>query len=245
VIRKKEYADSRSRLNVLRRTANEVKSYYTQKRILLTALSVLLTLTCLIFMGAALHHEMGRLTIGVDKEDSALYNLVLSETEDMEICTPRLNAEISERITNISVDDLPGNLNAIDGQHNGENYVAYTFYLQNRGTEIFNYDYNISISGVTQGLDEAIRIRLYIDGEYTDYAKTKSDGTGAEPNTTEFYSHGIVTKGRVKNYQPMDKTKYTLVIWIEGDDPDCVDRLIEGKAKIEMDFRVILPDNVK
>ena len=243
--RKKEYADSRSRLNVLRRTASEVKSYYTQKRILLTALSVLLTLTSLIFMGAALHHEMGRLTIGVDKEDSALYTLVLSETEDMEVCTPRLNAEISERITNISVDDLPGNLNAIDGQHNGENYVAYTFYLQNRGTEIFSYDYSISISGVMKSLDEAIRVRLYIDGEYTDYAKTKSDGTGAEPNTTEFYSLGIVTKGRVKNYQPMDKTKYTIVIWIEGDDPDCVDRLIEGKAKIEMDFRVILPDNVK
>jgi hypothetical protein len=110
-------------------------------------------------MGAALHHEMGRLTIGVDKEDSAIYNLVLSETVDMEICTPRLNAEISERITNISVDDLPGNLNAIDGQHNGENYVAYTFYCKNNGQ--VTLDYNA----------EAIKDGSYIDDYNSFYDK--------------------------------------------------------------------------
>ena len=243
--RKKEYADSRSRLNILRRTANEVKSYRTQKRILLTAMSALLTLTSLIFMAAALHHEMGRLSVGIDKKDAVDYKLTLSETYDMEICTSRLNAEISERITNISVDDLPGNLGQIDGQHSGDNYVAYTFYLQNRGTEIYDYTYEIKISGVTRGLDEAIRIRFYIGDEYTDYAKTRSDGGGAEPGTTEFYSLGVVTKGKVQNYQPMDKTKYTIVIWLEGDDPDCVDRLIEGTAKIEMNFRVVLPEGAQ
>ena len=240
--RKQEYADSRSRLNVLRRTADEVKAYRTQKRILLAALSALLTLTSLIFMGASLHREMGRLSVSIDKADNAKYNLSLSETRDMQYVTSQLNADISEKITNISVDDLPGNLSMIDGQHSGDNYIAYTFYLENRGSEILDYEYKLTISEVTLGLDEAIRVRLYIEDEYVDYAKTRSDGTGAEPGTSEFYSLGIVTKGRVNGYAPQAKTKYTIVIWLEGDDPDCVDRVIDGMAKIDMNFRIILPE---
>ena len=240
--RKQEYADSRSRLNVLRRTADEVKAYRTQKRILLAALSALLTLTSLIFMGASLHREMGRLSVSIDKADNAKYNLSLSETRDMQYATSQLNADISEKITNISVDDLPGNLSMIDGQHSGDNYIAYTFYLENRGSEILDYEYKLTISEVTLGLDEAIRVRLYIEDEYVDYAKTRSDGTGAEPGTSEFYSLGIVTKGRVNGYAPQAKTKYTIVIWLEGDDPDCVDRVIDGMAKIDMNFRIILPE---
>ena len=240
--RKQEYADSRSRLNVLRRTADEVKAYRTQKRILLAALSALLTLTSLIFMGASLHREMGRLSVSIDKADNAKYNLSLSETRDMQYATSQLNADISEKITNISVDDLPGNLSMIDGQHSGDNYIAYTFYLENRGSEILDYEYKLTISEVTLGLDEAIRVRLYIEDEYVDYAKTRSDGTGAEPGTSEFYSLGIVTKGRVNGYAPQAKTKYTIVIWLEGDDPDCVDRVIDGMAKIDMNFRIIVPE---
>ena len=240
--RKQEYADSRSRLNVLRRTADEVKAYRTQKRILLAALSALLTLTSLIFMGASLHREMGRLSVSIDKADNAKYNLSLSETRDMQYVTSQLNADISEKITNISVDDLPGNLSMIDGQHSGDNYIAYTFYLENRGSEILDYEYKLTISEVTLGLDEAIRVRLYIEDEYVDYAKTRSDGTGAEPGTSEFYSLGIVTKGRVNGYAPQAKTKYTIVIWLEGDDPDCVDRVIDGMAKIDMSFRIIIPE---
>ena len=240
--RKQEYADSRSRLNVLRRTAEEVKAYRTQKRILLAALSALLTLTSLIFMGASLHREMGRLSISIDKADNAKYGLTLSETRDMQYATSRLNADISEKITNISVEDLPGNLSMIDGQHSGDNYIAYTFYLEHRGTEVFDYEYKVTISEVTLGLDEAIRVRLYIEDEYEDFAKTRSDGGGAEPGTSEFYSLGVVTRGRVNGYAPQAKTKYTLVIWLEGDDPDCVDRVIDGMAKIDMNFRIIIPD---
>lgn len=243
--RKQEYADSRSRLNVLRRTADEVRAYRTQKRILLAALSALLTLTSLIFMGASLHREMGRLSISIDKADNAKYGLALSETKDMEYATSRLNADISEKITNISVDDLPGNLGKIDGQHSGDNYIAYTFYLQHSGTEILDYEYKVTISEVTLGLDEAIRVRLYVGDEYVDYAKTKSDGTGAEPGTKEFYSLGVVTKGFVAGYEPGATTKYTIVIWLEGDDPDCVDRVIDGMAKIDMNFRIIMPDGAK
>ena len=234
-----EYARSRKRMNVLQRTAGEVKSYRLQKKILLTALSAIVALTAVIFLAAALHQDMGRLSVGIDKTDMTLYGLTLSETRDMKFCTSRLNAEISERITNISVKDLPRNLSMIDGQHNGENYIAYTFYLEHRGTEVLDYEFEVTLSDVSLGLDEAMRVRLYIGDEYVDFAKTRNDGTGPEPGTVEFYNVGIVTRGVVEGYKPYDKTKYTIVIWLEGDDPECVDRVIDGMAKVEMNFRVL------
>ena len=237
--KKQDYADSRARLNVLQLAVKEVGAYRIQRRMLLTALCAMVALTGLIFMGSALHTGMGRLSIGLDKTDMTRYGMALSETRDMKYATSRLNADISERITNISVNDLPQNLSKIDGQHNGENYIAYTFYLEHRGTDTLTYEYEIALNGVTLGLDEAMRVRLYIEDEYVDYAKTRTDGTGAEPGTVEFYSLGIVTQGVVENYAPGSKTKYTIVIWLEGDDPECVDDVLDGIAKVEMNFRVV------
>ena len=240
--KKQNYADSRARLNVLQRSVKEIGTYRMQRRMLLTALSALVALVGLVFIGSALHTGMGRLSIGMDKTDMTRYGLTLSETRDMKYCTSRLNADISERITNISVSDLPQNLSKIDGEHNGDNYIAYTFYLEHRGTDVLNYEYEVALKNVTLGLDEAMRIRLYIEDEYVDYAKTRNDGTGAEPGTVEFYSLGIVTQGVVENYQPGDKTKYTVVIWLEGNDPECVDDKLDGIATVEMNFRVVKPD---
>ena len=48
-----------------------------------------------------------------------------------------------------------------------------------------------------------------------------------------------MTKGIIRNFKPLDQTKFTVVVWLEGDDPECVDRVIDGLAKLEMNFQVI------
>jgi hypothetical protein len=35
---------------------------------------------------------------------------------------------------------------------------------------------------------------------------------------------------------PGEVTKYTVVMWLEGDDPDCTDALIGGHLGLEMQF---------
>ena len=228
-----------TRLNILRRTAKEIRSYQVQKKILCTALAAIVLLTTVLYITSALYKNTGSFTVGVDKIDVTKYGLSLSETRDMAYATSHLSAKISERITNISKYDIPENVDMIDGQHNGEDYIAYTFYLQNAGEVDISYEYEMTISNVTKGIDEATWVRLYIDGVPTTFAKTASDGSGAEPGTTEFYSGGIVTKARVDGLAAGEKVKFTVVIWLEGDDPDCVDRVIEGLAKFEMNFRVV------
>jgi hypothetical protein len=41
------------------------------------------------------------------------------------------------------------------------------------------------------------------------------------------------------DFEPRDKDKYTIVIWLEGNDPDCLDNIIGGTMKLGMNFRIV------
>ena len=226
-------------ISVLRRSASEVMKYRVRMKILSILLVLLTTFTGVVYIAAVLYEQTGSFTVSVDKTEMMKYGLSLSETRDMDRPTSSLNAKISEQMTNIAGETIDENVDMIDGKHNGRNYIAYTFYIQNAGTVEVAYEYQVNLSGVTQSLDEAIRLRLYVDGEATTYAKTRSDGGGAEPNTTEFYSATVIAKQRVDGFEPGETTKFTVVIWIEGNDPDCIDWLIGGELRVDMLMSVV------
>ena len=237
--RVRTFLNNEKRARFLIRTAREIKSYQVQKKVLLSLLAMLITITGTFYMLATLYERTGSFTVGVNKIDMVREGLSLSESYTLENPATNLNAEVNEHITNIAEDWIAENVDAIDGVHNGDNYIAYTFYLFNGGDIHLNYEYSINVTNVTNGLDEAIRIKLYTNGTPETFAKTKSDGTGPELNTTEFYSNGIAAYRRVDNFAPGTANKYTIVIWIEGNDPDCVDWLLGGKLKVDMAFAVI------
>ena len=226
-------------ISVLRRSASEVMKYRVRMKMLSILLVLLLTFTGVVYIAAVLYEQTGSFTVSVDKTEMMKYGLSLSETRDMDRPTSSLNAKISEQMTNIAGETIDENVDMIDGKHNGRNYIAYTFYIQNAGTVEVAYEYQVNLSGVTQSLDEAIRLRRYVDGEATTYAKTRSDGGGAEPNTTEFYSATVIAKQRVDGFEPGEITKFTVVIWIEGNDPDCIDWLIGGELRVDMLMSVV------
>lgn len=238
-MKNKMRATGEKRISILRRTAKEVRNYRVHMKLGSALLAILLILTAIIYITAVLYERSGSFTVSIDKYEMTKYGLSLSETKEMARPTSQLNAKIAEKMTNISGENIPDNVDQIDGEHNGRDYIAYTFYVQNAGEVEVAYDYEIRMSGVTNGLDEAIRIRVYINGgEPVTYAKTKSDGTGAEPGTVEFTSEAVVMRGREDGFEPREKTKFTIVIWIEGNDPDCLDWLIGGKMKLDMDISI-------
>ena len=233
------FAQSERKVRNIERTAKHIRDYAVKKRILTVALAALLTLLGMFYIVAVLYKQSGSFTVSLDKFEMTKYGLSLSESSDMLYPSSYLNAVIDEEITNISEDKIPANVNMIDGEHNGDDYIAYTFYLQNAGEAMVSYEYTVYINNVTQNLDSAIRTRLYVDGEYTTYAKTRTDGTGAEKGTKEFYSADVIEKRRVEEFAPGDVTKFTVVIWIEGNDPDCTDWLIGGQVHIEMGISIV------
>lgn len=235
----RERKSSEKRISVLQRTAKEVRDYRVYIRLLSLLLVILLVLTLLVYVVAVLYRNSGSFSVNIDKYEMTKYGLSLSESRELTHMSSQLNAKIAEKMTNISERSIPANVDMIDGEHNGRDYIAYTFYLQNAGEQELSYEYLVKISNVTNGLDEAIRLRLYVDGVPSTYAKTRSDGLGAEPGTKEFYSEDIMARGRIDNLQSGDVTKYTVVIWLEGNDPDCIDWLIGGTMKVEMEMSVI------
>ena len=226
--------------NRIRVTAEELNKYAFRKR-LFTILAIAgAVLLGTIYAISAVYMVTGSFTVNVNKYEMVKYGLSLSEYQDLSHPSSVLNAKIDQSITNIAEEDLPDNVDDIDGVHNGKNHIAYTFYLFNSGTtDEIAYEWQILMSNIINGLDEAIRVRLYIDGVPTTYAKTASDGSGAEPGTVPFYSTDVIATGRRDNFSVGSVTKFTLVLWLEGNDPDCVDWIKGGQMKIDMTMSVI------
>ena len=218
----------------LRRAAKEVKRYRVMMKVVPILLAVLALLLVLIYIVTSFYNKYGSFTVTVSKYDFSKYSLSLCETPDFRRPSSRLNAGAAENVTNISGATLPADIDQINGQHNGENYVAYTFYCRNAGSATVDISYRLYLANMTQGIEKAIRVRLYVDGTPVTYARTASDGSGPEPDTVEFLSATTVTEETVQNFAPEDTIRFTVVIWIEGDDPDCLDSVIGGEIKVDM-----------
>lgn len=223
----------------LRRTAKETKRYKVLMRILALIILILIILIAIGYAISYFYNKFGSFTVKIDKYDMVQQGLTLSETPDYTIATAVLNAGIVYNMTNISGEDIPDNVDQINGTHNGENYIAYTFYLINSGDSTISYSGEMNIENVTKNVDEAIRIAVYKNGKKTVYGKTKSSGGGKESDCdSTFLSSTIVMRELREKFEPKAKDKYTVVIWLEGNDPDCLDNIVGGTLKLGMNFHI-------
>lgn len=258
---------SKQPFSLVRRTAVEVKNYRRVRRLIPVLIGVLLALLALVYIIALLFSRYGSFTVAVQDyldRQGAGYALSLSDKSDFLHPVSYLNTAAVKEITNIEGKKLPTTLNDEDGSHNGENYMAYTFYLKNTGTKECDYEYNLTISKKTHALDDAIRVRVYYnprfydtdkpdeyyyDNSYVDYAKPASGGGGApevDPDNrvmTNFFNGNTVMRGQTEHFKPGDMAKITVVIWIEGWDPECLDDKLGGEFKLDMTFTILDVDN--
>ncbi len=232
--------------SVVERSAREVKRYRLYMRFVPIGAAVLALILIIGYVISVLYMKFGAFTVMVNKFDNLDYALTLSPGADFNTKSSRLNAEIDKEITNIDGKTLPGYLDNIDGEHNGENYVAYTFYCRNEGKHRVTYSYDLYIANMTYEIEKAVRVRLYVNGESVDYAYARTDGVeGPEPGTTQFQTGNTIVKKEIEHFKPGDVTKYTVVIWLEGNDPDCVDKIIGGKFKVDMALTVTKDEEEK
>ena len=55
----------------------------------------------------------------------------------------------------------------------------------------------------------------------------------------DFVSERTIAMGTRENMEPMEVHKYTVVIWLEGDDPECTDELIGGHVGMEINMQLV------
>lgn len=199
------------------------------------ALVVLALAFGVLFALSFMQENMGNFTINLNRLELFRRGVAIADNGDFNNATARLAADALDNGTNIAAEDLPDNLDDIDGSHNGKNYVAYTFYIRNAGKTDLGYSAKLKVVSASKGVEKAARVRVYRNGKPTTYAAAAANGN-PEPSTEPFASKDVVTTISHKNFRVGDVDKYTVVIWLDGDDPECVDKIIGGAVEFGFDF---------
>ena len=181
-------------------------------------------------------YNNGNFSISLDRNLYYINKVIIYDDPEYKVFRSELYAKTVDYFDNISYKWLPSDLDGnYYGSHNGDNYIAYTFYVENTGDDTVDYYSEIIIDEVFKNLDDAIRIRVYRNGEQTTYAKLGKNGN-PEANTTPFQSDSLVEQKHVKGLKPNEIHKYTIVVWLEGSDPECTDNILGGEIKMHMQF---------
>ena len=220
-------------------------------------------LLALVFLFAYITEQKGHFTINLTA-DMMREGFVLSENEDFESTVTRLFADEMVNTNATSIYEMNRNVNEIDGSHNGPGYLAYTFYLRNDGEMTTDYGYTVNILSETLETASAAWVMFFEDDRQIIYAQAQDNGDPEElygypdapfietayDGDSQYYTEngaaGIVTtpfidgetalQGYVENFKPGDVKKYTCVIWLEGDDPDCNNSILGGHVGFNVQF---------
>lgn len=203
----------------------------------------MMLLVVILFIAAFAQEKMGNFTINLDRLELYRRGISIADNGDFDGATARLTAATVKDATNISIEDLPKNLDsAKDGNHNGKNYMAYTYYVRNAGKEDLSYIARITLDSCSKGAEKAVRIAVWRNGKCVIYAAPAKNG-GTEQNCKNFKSDDVVCEYEEKNFLVGNVDKYTIVIWMEGDDPECVDSIIGGSVELSMHIDTDFDDN--
>ncbi|MBO5259221.1 MAG: hypothetical protein J6B26_02435 [Agathobacter sp.] len=245
---------------------------------------ILLAILIILYILAAFYTGRGEFVIRLDRP-MANEGFLLSETQDFSDMLVTLRNDAVEDATNITITDIAKDVMDVDGEHNGANYVAYTFYLKNKTLEEHDYHYELTVQSTSKNVDTASWIMVFKNGKQQIYAQENPNGYAEciyskwqfpfieyaeDPDAmqsvvtdaskahvtqemidyNEFYeieglyelkaipweAKDLVCRGSRQNMQVNEVDKYTVVIWLEGNDPQCQNDIIGGHLELSMKF---------
>ena len=204
-------------------------------RICEIVIATLLVILLIFYAAAMLFAEKSGFSIKIEDDKNSKAAISLSESEDFSNPTVRLEAGGISNVTNISALEIPDSFESKGGSHNGKDYLAYTFYLKNSGTEAADIRSELDIKSVFKNVDAAMRIRVYRNGKATTYAKLAKNGE-PEHGTVPFAEDRKVFSVLDEGVQPDEIIKYTFVVWLDGPDDDCVEDIKGGSVEMSLTF---------
>lgn len=202
-------------------------------------IGLLILVFLLIFTILGIVFNVNKFTITLDNKLQDEKGIILYSNPNEKAHQRKLFASALNDMDNISYDWIPKDVHTSSngGSHNGDNYIAYTFYIENEGEVSVNYWYSIIIDDVIKRVDEAVRVIVFLNDEEIVYAKINNETGEAEKNTEPFYKDDVVVLKSRNDFKVGDVDKFTIVIYLEGDDPDCLNDIIGGEIKMHMEIR--------
>jgi len=217
-------------------------SFFTIGILITGVLSILLAI--LTYYGSS----SGNFIVVLDDEEYTR-GIVLSDNAEFVEPSPILFADSIGGVSPTSYSLLSlNNVRTTDGNYYDDDftYLAYTFYLKNIGTETVDITFSLKITELHKGVDKAIRVLVIEDEEDVKiYQKPDIGDTNYPPNlpeTISFVSDAIIFQDNFEEFAPNQVKKFSIVIWLEGLDPDCNDDLLGGMIKTRLKFDIIDPD---
>lgn len=218
-------------------STEKLKNEKRIKKILWLVLLLIFFILLIVYFVVGIIYNSGNFSITLDRNLYFDKGLIIYDDPVYKVYRTELYAEAPSQFDNVSYTWLPKDIDELGGgSHNGKNYLAYTFYVENQGEGVSDYWSEVVIDDVIKNIDDAVRVRIYRNGEFTTYAKAKKDGSN-EPNTTSFEEENLIVRNHVENFAPGSIDRYTIVLWIEGSDPECTDNILGGEFKVHMDFK--------
>lgn len=208
------------------------------KKFLFLILLLILLFLAMMYFVVGIVYNNGNFSVTLDKNLYFTKGMLIYDDVDYKVYRSELYAETPQTFDNISRHWLPNNLHEHGGgSHNGDNYLAYTFFIENQGADVTDYWYEIVVDDVIKNVDEAVRLRVYHDDEEITYAKLSAATGKPEKDTVAFVSDELITREHVTNFKPGDISKFTVVMWVEGSDLECTDNILGGEFKVHLDFK--------
>ena len=117
-------------------TAKDIKKRDSRLRILKILLLVICVFLIILYVVLKFIYDVGSFTVTLDSSYNLEGSLVIYENIEQKLCLKELKAEENEFMTNTSGDWIPKDIqDGPDGSHNGDNYIAYTFYAEKDNNE--------------------------------------------------------------------------------------------------------------
>ncbi len=207
--------------------------------------------------------ERGHFTINLTA-DMMKEGFLLSETNDFSEEKTKLYSDEIVNVNATSINVINRGIAEKDGNNNGPGYLSFTFYLTNDGDMTVDYGYTVNITSETMNALDASWMMFFEDDKQIVYAKMSGDGNPEElygykigpfieqayDPEAQYYTEdglaGIITtpyiddhtalQGYVQELEPGEVKKYTIVIWVEGDDPDCTNAIMGGHVGFSIQF---------
>lgn len=220
--------------NVIKVKAEKIYRGKLLSRVIKMGLLILLLFFSLLYLVLYVVNSNGYFTIKLDKNLKAERHILLSSDSEFSAETVEIKVKGLEYMDNITESWIPmDEVIKKEGDNSGDNYIAYTYFIKNGGEQKTDYKSKIVVESVIKNVDDAVRVAVFTNGEKKVYAKKAKNGK-EEPNTIAFLSNHLIMEQERNGLEPGQIDRYTILVWLEGKDPECIDDIIGGEMKMSM-----------
>lgn len=179
---------------------------------------------------------------------------------------PYLDTGRMQEVNAINIQDIQEQIAGLDGPLALDNLTACSFYVKNNSNATQSFKWSLNRNRSTRGVDRACWIAFFEEDEAGIYSMANTqDPTLPErqegllltpfraslknPQYTleeddswslealPFEDERIICRGSDASFAPGEVKRFTVIIWVEGTDPDAVESMLGGHAGFGVTFK--------